>query len=679
MSSDKPQADSQRPVPRRMPPVLDYLKEQAADTESAEPGGPVSARAFLLGTALCLLIGVGTIYGNAIVQGTYMAWCFSNPVALFLFFYLVLGNLLIAALARGFALRREELVLIFAMMMMSASIPTFGLVEHLLPMITGVFYYANPENDWAELIQPHVPAWIAPREESLIQGFYEGLPPGAPIPWEGWLESLGWWSVFLMALWLVSISIMVILRRPWIQGERLLYPIMQVPIEMVDGGSGARRSVGHIFRQPQMWLGFALPALVATVNGLSSYHPGLPSFGWGSGLSLFDGTIDIPFRFSFSLIGFSFFISRNLALSIWLFFLVTQFEQGIFNTFGLRSPERLGWYSNPDSPYLTHQAFGAMMVFALYTLWKARAHLTAVARRAGGLGQADDGEEIMSYRAAAITLLLGLAVMVAWLEAAGIPLLAAFLLAAVALLIFLALTRIVAEAGVALARAPYIAPDFVMATMGKSFLGSGGLTGLAYCYPWTADIVTFPMASCANNLKMIHEIVRGRKRVFFWGMVLALAVTLAGACWIILYLSYRHGGINLDNWFWLNSSDTPLAHAAAMMKNPSTTGLGGWLFTGFGAALMGVLVAVHQRVMWWPVHPLGLAMTGTIFTSGVMWFNVFLAWAVKGVVLKCGGGELYRKARSFFAGMILGSFVSSGTWLVIDALTGKQGNFVLVW
>ena len=396
MSSDESQADSQRPFPGRMPPALDYMARKGTETASAEPGDPVSPLAFLLGAALCLLIGVGTIYGNAIVQGTYMAWCFSNPVALFLFFYLVLGNLLIGALARGLALRRGELVLIYTMMMMSASIPTFGLVEHLLPMITGVFYYASPENNWGKLIQPHVPSWIAPREESLIQGFYEGLPPGAPIPWEGWLESLVWWSVFLMALWLVSISLMVILRRPWIEGERLLFPMMQVPIEMVDGGGGARGFAGQIFRQPQTWLGFALPALVATVNGLGNYHPGLPSFNWRSGMSLFNGTIDIPFFFSFSLIGFSFFINRNLALSIWVFYLVTQFEQGIFNTFGLRSPERLGWYSNPDSPYLTHQAFGAMMVFALYTLWKARAHLTAVARRAAGLGQADDGEEIMS-------------------------------------------------------------------------------------------------------------------------------------------------------------------------------------------------------------------------------------------------------------------------------------------
>ena len=200
--------------------------------------------------------------------------------------------------------------------------------------------------------------------------------------------------------------------------------------------------------------------------------------------------------------------------------------------------------------------------------------------------------------------------MVVWLEATGIPLVAVLLLVAVALLIFIALSRIVAEAGVALVRAPLIAPDFVMASMGTSFLGPKGLTGLAYTYPWTADIVTFPMAACANSLKMIHEVVRGRKRAFFWGMVLALVVTLAGAFWIVLYLSYRHGGINLNSWFWLTSSSVPLSYISMMMRSPSTTELGGWLFTGFGAGLMWLLIWVHQRVMWWPIHPLGLAMTG---------------------------------------------------------------------
>ena len=67
MSSDESQADSRRPFPRRMPPALDYMARKGTETASAEPGDPVSPLAFLLGAALCLLIGVGTVYGNAIV------------------------------------------------------------------------------------------------------------------------------------------------------------------------------------------------------------------------------------------------------------------------------------------------------------------------------------------------------------------------------------------------------------------------------------------------------------------------------------------------------------------------------------------------------------------------------------------------------------------------------------
>ena len=63
-------------------------------------------------------------------------------------------------------------------------------------------------------------------------------------------------------------------------------------------------------------------------------------------------------------------------------------------------------------------------------------------------------------------------------------------------------------------------------------------------------------------------------------------------------------------------------------------------------------------------------MGGTVFTSGVMWFNVFLAWLIKGIVPKYGGSSAYRALRPFFPGMILGAFVVVGTWLVIDYFTG---------
>ena len=648
---------------------------------AAVPGVILRFRAFLIGATLCATIGTSAIYANTIIRGSFVAWCFSNPIALFFFFYLVLGNILVGLAARRLSLRREELVLIFAMMFVSASLPTFGLVEHLLPMITGVYYYATPENGWVDLIQPLVPGWIAPSEESLILGFYEGLPQGESIPWGGWMESLSAWLLFLLSLHLVSICLMVILRKQWIQGERLLYPMMQAPIELVASGpeSGPMSAIPPLLRRSLFWIGFALPVVIGSINGLSHYSPYFRGIGLSTGFTILG--VSVPMQVSFSLLGFSYFISQPLGLGIWVFYLLTILERGAFNTLGIASTEKLGWFSNPQAPYLTHQALGAMLMFALFTLWKARNHLRQVVRKAfTGDPDIDDSSEIISYRGAVFGIVGGLTVMMVWLNAAGIPLWVVPLFLAVAFLLFIALSRIVVEAGVALVRAPLIAPDFIMASMGVSRLGGSGLTALAYCYPWTADIVTFPMASCANNLKLIEETVAGpQRRPFFWAMMGGILVTLLSSFWIVIYLSYSYGGINLHDWWWRASSAFPLTYLAQMLNSQATTDFWGWMFTFFGAGMMWILMICQLRFVSWPLHPLGLAMGGTVFTSGVMWFNVFLAWLIKGWVLKYGGSAAYKSLRSFFLGMILGAFVVSGTWLVIDHFTGMTNNFVLGW
>ncbi len=630
-------------------------------------------RALLIGSLLSLLIGAGTPYARNIIRGTFMASSFASPVAFFLLFYLVAANLLVRRASRQLALKREELALIFVMMLVSASIPTFGLVQHLLPMITGAFYYATPENNWETLIHPHIPTWIAPSDPQLIRGFYEGMPLGESIPWGGWLESLSWWLLFLLALYLVSICVVVIVRRQWMERERLAYPMMLTAMELV-GPARMASGESRFFRNTVMWVGFALPVLVGTLNGLSSYFPSVPSVHLTTSLDVFRDR-NVPLHFSFPLTGFSYFIHQSLALGIWLFYWLTLLEQELFNVVGFQTSERLGWFSNPSSPFLTHQALGAMLMFALFVLWNARSHLRDVLRKAfTGDDSVRDDDEILSYRAAVFGLLAGLAVMLLWLNAAGIPLFVVPVFLTVALLLFLAITRIVVEAGVALLRAPLIAPDFVMASFGTSTLGGAGLTGLAYTYPWTADIVTFPMAAAANGLRMVSEFIGRERRAAFLGMMLAVVVTLCASGWMVIHLSYTRGGINLSPWFWKHSSSFPLTYIAAMIQTPSVTEAAGWLFTGFGAGVMWLLMFVQQRVTWWPVHPLGLAISGTVFTSGFMWFSVFIAWLTKVVVLKYGGGNLYSHSRYLFMGMILGAFVTSGTWLVIDYVTGHQGN-----
>ena len=66
-------------------------------------------------------------------------------------------------------------------------------------------------------------------------------------------------------------------------------------------------------------------------------------------------------------------------------------------------------------------------------------------------------------------------------------------------------------------------------------------------------------------------------------MMLGSVVTLLACFWIILYQSYTYGGINLQNWFWRYSSEFPLTYLSQMLRSPSTTDLGGWFFTFFGA------------------------------------------------------------------------------------------------
>ena len=45
------------------------------------------------------------------------------------------------------------------MMLTASAIPTMGLSEYWLTIITGAQYYSTPENEWALHILPHLPDW----------------------------------------------------------------------------------------------------------------------------------------------------------------------------------------------------------------------------------------------------------------------------------------------------------------------------------------------------------------------------------------------------------------------------------------------------------------------------------------------------------------------------------------
>jgi len=68
----------------------------------------------------------------------------------------------------------------------------------------------------------------------------------------------------------------------------------------------------------------------------------------------------------------------------------------------------------------------------------------------------------------------------------------------------------------------------------------------------------------------------------------------------------------------------------------------------------------------WPIHPLGVLLIGT-WTGSTVWFSVFIGWMLKRSVMEYGGVRIYRRARGFFLGLILGEVAGTAVWTLINA------------
>lgn len=637
----------------------------------------VTLRALVVGTLGTGVIGTMVPYVGMMLYGERIAALMTTAAAIILFFYLVfVANTFVGAMRRSWMLNRAELALIYIMWIIATPIPERGLTSFLLPHITSVIYYATPENNWNSLF-PHIPTWMIPHLDfEQIKYFYEGAPRGSGIPWELWLPPLVHWLPFILALYLAMIAIMVILRRQWIVNERLIYPLVQVPLAMIQDGPSRRDPsrlalVKPLFRNPLMWAGFAVTAILYSSNRLSVYYPFISGLRVpGGSLLLFNDTVDVHFSIHFQLIGFAYFINRDVAFSLWFFYLLGVIQEGLFNTFGIQRVDPLfGVYSRHADSILTLQGFGAYMVLVLFGLWTARDHLRKVLRRAFRDDRSvDDGDEILPYRAAVFLLIGALLFMGFWLEQTGLPgwIVPVYLFFAFA--VFVAITRVVAEGGLAWNYCPVIASDFVAAGIGTRALGASGIISLSFTYVWASDILTFVMASCANALKVAEETIRGNRRLVFVAILIAIVVSIATSIWMILDLAYTYGGINTDGFFFGWGARYPFDNASTRIASMEGPHWENWGFAGIGAGMMGLLMLARQRFLWWPFHPLGLPLSA-VFSSA--FFSVFLGWLFKSLIMRYGGPGLYVRGRPFFIGVILGQFATSGIWFVVHYIWFK--------
>ncbi len=628
----------------------------------------LTGRAFLIGLALCLFLGVAIPYNRMMVQGTALQFYFVDRGALFVFLCLIL--LVNPLLKRTHTLKRGELLSIFSMLLVS--MPALWMVKWLIAFLTGATYYASPERPDLEAVLLHILPWTAPEDAEAVRGFYEGLPQDVPLPWLAWLAPLASWGAFFMVLFGVLICLAVILRKQWEEHERFAFPIMQVPLEMAEVGAGR---VGPLFRNRLMWAGFAIPLLIGTINGLNHYFHTLPKIQMGMQLRIFQGTTPLPLRLHFAILGYSYFVNLDVSLSIWLFNVISKVIRGILAVLGAEYTDvsgMVGRFSSRGSAFLALTGMGYMLVLAAYSAWTARDHLRGVfARALGRPSNVDDSGEVISYRAAVFGAVGGLVYLGCWLHQAGTsPLLILFLFFS-CVVVFLVLARIVSETGFVATYSPINPAEFVVCATGSSAFSPAGLVTLGLGYGWTMTRVSNVMPRALGALWLSREM--GRKRGLMWAMGAAMAVGLIAASATTLDLGYAHGGLNLDRHFRDYSRIPFDAFVGKRMLEPSPVFTRGLLYTGLGVGVAGLLTMLRMRFTWWPLHPVALPLS-TIWYTDTYFISVFLAWGIKATVLKFGGANLYRRTRPFFVGIILGEATCAGVWAMVDYFTGTIGN-----
>ncbi len=562
----------------------------------------------------------------------------------------LLLNRVLRALSARLALERGEVLVVYIMMTTGTVVASSGGIHFLVPVMLAPFYFATPENH-LDLVVPFVPKWFVPRNPEAIINFYRG---NAGVPYHDWLVPMVVWTLFLMAFVGTTVSLSALLRRQWVDRERLTFPTVILPLELT-------REDNTLWRNPVLWVGFAVAFLLGVNNNLHANLPLVPD------LNVRYTPIDQAFVGKFAqamrpvaisfypfVIGIGFLLSLDVTFSCVLFFWLGKVQAGLAAQMGMNEVSTgLGRF-----PYLQEQGAGAFLALTAFSLWYARGTLrdmwqTAVRRRNGPL---DDSQEPLSYRTAFGSFVVCFGLLLWFVAQAGMSITLAATVLALSLAFLLAATRIRAETGNAWLFGPMMDPHRLVMTACGSRLPLRDLTILAFlrslsnfdmrCQSMPHQLDAFKMADSAQL----------RPRQVSAAIIIALLFAIPVSLMLGLKVWYWHGALGRAEPWRTQMGRTIFEEIIAQLLKPPRDASAQMGAVGAGFAVTLALTWLRATFVSCPLHPIGYAMAGTN-TMGSLWMPFFIAWLVKTVALKAGGMRAYRRAIPFFLGLILGDFL----------------------
>jgi len=605
-----------------------------------------------------LLVGSLLIFANCfwiISAENRVVWELTDfsffPTVLFTLFALSLLNLGLRRFAPSAALSSAELATLYIMVSVATALAGHDIIRQLVPLIGNGYWFATPENEWAELFHMHFPTWLTVGNRDVLRGYYEGGPFWKPNILGAWLKPFLAWSAFVSVLLLVMLCINVIVKKQWTEHEKLNYPIAQIPIQVIGDSD-------RFFRSGLMWTGFAIAFVIEAAAGLHYLFPSFPFLQMKYDLSPFfsekpwSGMGGLYIYVYLFAVGLGYLMPLDLSLSLWVFFLLWKVQLVLITAFGV--PQGAGWEGD--------QRAGAWVAIGVLAIWTTRRHIREVLVGAFRRGATSD-EDRPVERFAVIGLVLGSAFILLFCRAAGISYWMTGAYFTIYFLCAIAMTRMRAELGPPTHELHGVHPDYLMTVFaGTRVLGPRNLS-VTTLFSWLAyGFRCHPMPHQLEGFKIASAFRMSTRRLVV-SMVLAgvAGSLLAIGLHIVLYYRHRFAVWGVGEF----------GRLASWITNPRGPDIPNMLRILFGFGFTLFLAALKRTFIWWPLYPVGYAV-GYGWAIGWMWFSIFLGWASKRIIMTAGSLGAYRRYMPLFLGFLLGQFLAGSLWSLIGIITERN-------
>jgi hypothetical protein len=659
----------------------------------------VSARAVSLGLAGVALISALTHYNDFTLNNTPLIGNYLPIGALLLSFaFLVFVNGPLSRFRPASAFGGGELCVAFSILLVGCAIPGSGLLRYLIPSFVLPWTMTRVVPEFAEVLGAlKLPDWMFPSfpnppnldrstwsTDPIVTGYEQRWNEPGPYPFLAFLRPLAVWGAFVAALMTTLLAMSLLVRRQWVDNERLPFPLAQVQLALIEPPAPGHW-LNPTLSARSFWFAFATVFLIHFWNGLAAYTkdqvPPIPidfdlqSLFTAPPLNYAEPSL-YKARFYLTAAAVTFLLRPSVGLSLWLFFILQQSARMIMGT-------------ATGDPNLRGQAdlhFGAFLGFVLMVLYTGRRHWLFCLRQAF-LPTPEPDPMYLSIKSAARAFLLGVVGLVVFLWLVGCTLPGAAVIVAVLLMLFFGLMRIVAEVGLIHGQfqIPIGRPFALLAQMGFGKTTSAE----TYFHATLQQCILFDQREtlpvyATHALKLadtqLEQAPRrdGLKLVLCFALALLVAFVVGSVAQLANEYTFSASldGTNsfpIDpwggsgNWRW-------------QMVEPNLTWSRGNFPIGhdpvpwFAAGTLAAVGLYAGRLFFpgFPLHPIGLLMVGS-YPLITLWFSFMIGYFAKVLTVRFGGHDLYVRARPAIVGIVVGEAVVAGGWVLIAFILSLLG------